>query len=341
MTMNGYDIPDGVLRHFSIGGIVPDREQRAVAARLSILLSSVTNGGDAGRSRGTGRGVFLWGDVGRGKSSLVDAVVAAAPSGVARRWHQLAFLDAFHRVFAGAARHDFPAAIDALIGNARLLAFDEFHVHDIADAQILQRAFSHLAARGVRLIVTANPPPAALAGAADKQRHFAPLIEFLDKWCESIELVGDVDYRRAGISGCLRWLVPDSATTRQRGLAQLNTLSTHVVAADFEAWCRMPRCHADYASLVEPGMALAIWSMPCFGPRDGDALRRLVWLADVLWERQVPLAVTAATTAEEVFTRIGEALRGLLGRDLARAESRLIALCGLSVERLKAASASP
>src|SRR5574343_1317553 len=186
--------PDGVLRHFSAGGIVADPQQRAVAARLSVLLSTLTNGRDAGRPRADCRGVFIWGEVGRGKSSLIDAAVAAAPAGLACRWHQLAFLDAFHRVFAGEARHDFAAAIDRLIGNARLLAFDEFHLHDIADAQILRRAFSHLAARGVRLMVTANPPPAAFKGEDARQRHFAPLIEALDDWCDSIELVGEVDY---------------------------------------------------------------------------------------------------------------------------------------------------
>lgn len=333
--------PGAILRHFSQGRIQPDPAQRLVAQQLARLLAEVTAGAGKRASARGGRGIFLWGGVGRGKTRLVDAAVATLPPGMACRWHQLAFLDAFHRVFAGLAGHDFAAAIDRLLGPARLLAFDEFHIHDIADAQILRRAFAYLAERGIRLLVTANPPPAGFVAEGDRQRHFAPLIEHLSAWCESIELDAGVDYRRAHRQLGRRWLVADTAAARQQARGDLEKLSSRVVAVSFDDLCWRPRCHGDYARLLEVGSALALWGIPRFGERDGDALRRLVWLADVLWERQVALAVTAAEPAESIFLHIGDALRRMLGRDLARAESRLVALCGWSVECPTAASASP
>lgn len=320
-----------ILRQFSAGGIQPDPAQNRVAARLAGLLTEVMGGAGKGASgRDANRGVFLWGGVGRGKSSLVDATVAASPHGMACRWHQLAFLDAFHRSFAGPAQHDFAKAIDRLVGSARLLAFDEFHIHDVADAQILRRAFCHLAERGVRLLVTANPPPAGFGECGERQRHFAPLISFLEAWCESIELDGGGDYRRIDRHAGRRWLAQDNAAARKDAMAELKRVRRCVESVEFDALCRRPHCHADYARLVESAGAFALWGLPCFDERDGDALRRLVWLADVLWERQTPLAITAAAGPAATFECIGDNLRRLLGRDLARAESRLIALCGLS-----------
>jgi len=331
-----------ILRQFSAGGIQPDPAQNRVAARLAGLLTEVMGGAGKGASgRDANRGVFLWGGVGRGKTSLVDATVAASPRGMACRWHQLAFLDAFHHSFAGPARHDFAKAIDRLVGSARLLAFDEFHIHDVADAQILRRAFCHLAERGVRLLVTANPPPAGFGECGERQRHFAPLISFLEAWCESVELDGGVDYRRIDRHAGRRWLVQDSAAAREGAMVELERVRRCVESAEFDALCRRPHCHDDYAQSVESAGAFALWGMPRFDERDGDALRRLVWLADVLWERQIPLAITAAAGPAATFECIGDNLRHLLGRDLARAESRLIALCGLAEQSLTSASTSP
>jgi cell division protein ZapE len=331
-----------ILQQFSAGGIQPDPAQNLIMARLASLLTEVVGGAGKGASGlGANRGIFLWGGVGRGKTSLLDATVAASPRGMACRWHQLAFLDAFHRSFAGPARHDFAKAIDRLVGSARLLAFDEFHIHDVADAQILRRAFCHLAERGVRLLVTANPPPAGFRECGERQRHFAPLISFLEAWCESIELNGGVDYRRIDRQAGRRWLVRDNSAAREEAMAELKKLRGCVESAAFDALCRRPHCHADYARLVESAGAFALWTLPRFGERDGDALRRLVWLADVLWERQIPLAITAAAGPAATFECIGNNLLHLLGRDLARAESRLVALCGLAEQFLTAASANP
>ncbi|WP_434515963.1 cell division protein ZapE [Dechloromonas sp. ARDL1] len=339
--MPGQSDPSAILCHFAQGQIQPDPAQRRVARQLAQLLAEVQVGTGRRTVDPGGRGIFLWGGVGRGKTRLVDAAVATLPAGMACRWHQLAFLDAFHRTFAGAARRDFGAAIDRLVGPARLLAFDEFHIHDVADAQILRRAFACLAGRGVRLLVTANPPPAGFAAEGEWQRHFAPLIEHLSAWCESIELDAGIDYRRTHSRIGRRWAVPDTAAVRRQMLLNLQEQASRVVALSFDELCRHPYCHGDYARMLETESALVLWGVPRFGERDGDALRRLVWLADVLWERQIALAVTAAEAAESLFLDIGEALRHMLGRDLARAESRLVALCSLPAGCSTAASAAP
>ena len=89
-------------------------------------------------------GLYIYGEVGRGKTFLMDLFFAAAEVEPKRRAHFHAFMADVHaRVHVwrqarkrGEAEGDEPIAplADALAQEATLLCFDEFAVRDIADA---------------------------------------------------------------------------------------------------------------------------------------------------------------------------------------------------------------
>ena len=102
------------------------------------------------------KGLYIYGEVGRGKTMLMDFFFEASPVVRKRRAHFHEFmLDVHERIYAlspgDEARRIIPATIpiqlvaDQLIEEAWLLCFDEFHFQpDIADAMILGRLFARL-----------------------------------------------------------------------------------------------------------------------------------------------------------------------------------------------------
>ncbi|OYV24610.1 MAG: cell division protein ZapE, partial [Rhodospirillales bacterium 20-58-10] len=103
-------------------------------------------------------GLYLVGDVGRGKSMLMDLFFAAADVPRKRRIHFHEFMQETHRRFHQIKRDNpniddpIPPLADMIAAEAALLCFDEFQVHDIVDAMILGRLFEALFARLVVVV---------------------------------------------------------------------------------------------------------------------------------------------------------------------------------------------
>jgi cell division protein ZapE len=173
------------------------------------------------------RGLYLWGDVGRGKTFLVDLLYQSLPlpsqsanpsindpsprDGEPRRPGKLRLH--FHR-FMGRVHAELRklegqgdplrAVAAHFARQARVLCLDEFFVTDIGDAMILGGLLQHLFARGTTLVTTSNIEPEQLYRDGLQRARFLPAIALLEEHCAIVQLLAAQDYRlrelsRAGV----------------------------------------------------------------------------------------------------------------------------------------------
>src|SRR5499425_3140048 len=213
------------------GEIERDAAQETIAARLSELnarlgehrlarKSSALGWMFGRRETGSGqpKGLYIFGDVGRGKTMLMDLFFAASPVLRKRRTHFHEFmLDVHERVHAwrqqvkrGEIKGDdpIPPVAGALAETAWLLCFDEFHVTDIADAMILGRLFTRLFELGVVMVATSNLPPGELYKDGLNRALFLPFITLLEDHMEVVRLAARTDFRLEKLAGAPVWYVP-------------------------------------------------------------------------------------------------------------------------------------
>ena len=172
------------------------------------------------------RGLYIWGEVGRGKSMLMDLFFDHAPVKAKSRVHFHAFMQDVHAFLGywrglsekerrrsqwhvkGAGDDPIPPAAAKIADAARLICFDEFQVTQIADAMILSRLFEALFARGVTMVSTSNRPPIDLYKDGLNRQRFTPFIDLLTEKCETVELAAARDYRLERLTAAPVWYTP-------------------------------------------------------------------------------------------------------------------------------------
>ncbi len=302
-------------------------------------------------------GLYLWGPVGRGKTWLMDVfhtTVERPATGSAhgsRRLGPRAVRVHFHdflRRLHGERFHrgSIDAALDAIVGDADLVCFDEFHVHDAGDAMLVARAVRTLDERGVRVVLTSNYPPSGLMPSPAYHHLFVPTIDLLTARLDVVEVGGHLDHRRAPSEdvagfrgGSFVWPAtdarlagvglerpgPSEATTVRIGSREHPVLAVRedAVWLGFAHWCAGRTAVSDVLQLAERFGKVVLDGVPALGVQAPDTGQRFANLVDVLCDRDVPLHVLAHQDPDETLRRRGEEGVAL---DVERTASRLALL---------------
>ncbi|MGI5498690.1 cell division protein ZapE [Lentzea sp. CA-135723] len=298
----------------SASGYELDQAQLAAVARLEEL-------------QGRRRGVYLHGPVGRGKSFLADALFEVLP-GPKKRVHFHAFFQELHRRISARlhARGAVAKAVKELVGRAKVLAFDELHVHDVGDAMLLTRLLEELQGRQVMIIATSNHPPDGLLPNPLYHDHFLPGIALIKQLMDVVELGGATDYRR--LHGAPRSRFETGEIVRAKTppgrpvVLEVNgraitalSVATREVWFDFGDLCEKPTSTQDYLELVQRYDDWVITDVPKLENRDREARQRFANVVDVLVDADVRLTLVSEHPLADVLG--GEV------RDLDRTASRL------------------
>jgi len=278
------------------------------------------------------KGVYLVGQVGRGKSMLMDLFFGLAPVSHKRRVHFHAFMQETHKRLHAMKKADpslrdpIPPLAAAIAADAWLLCFDEFQVNDITDAMILGRLFEHLFERGVVVVATSNTRPGDLFQNRPGADAFRPFIAILQRELDTLELDSPHDYRRGREEGARSWIVPpdgraerelDAIFRRETAGAQVVPVTLEVmgraltipVAAgdvarcDFEHLCDRPLGAGDYLAVAQRFRVLMMEGIPRLGPENFDVARRFITLVDALYEQKVKFYASAEDVPDRLYER--------------------------------------
>jgi cell division protein ZapE len=358
-------VADAYRERVASGEIEDDPEQRALVARLDALNARLAERRLARKSSALGwlfgkreaatphvRGLYIHGDVGRGKTMLMDLFFERAAPIRKRRAHFNDFMADVHaRIFqmreaikAGTASGDdpIPPVADAIAEETQLLCFDEFTVTNIADAMILGRLFTRLFARGVVLVATSNVAPDDLYAGGLNRNLFMAFIELLKTQVDVVRLAARTDYRHEKTSRAPVYLTPlgtDSDAAMDDAWLQLTSTShgepttlevlgrdVHVPQAvdgvarfAFEDLCARPLGASDYLAIAHAFHTVLIDHVPIMDEARRNEAKRFITLIDALYDGAVKIVVSAAAEPDALYTAEG----GLEAFEFARTASRL------------------
>src|SRR5712671_3090672 len=352
------------------GAIEPDAAQAQAAEAFAALQQHLANykpvrkQGLLGRlfadkDEPPPRGLYVHGDVGRGKTMLMDLFFQQSHVEHKRRAHFHEFMAEVHERIYGYRQNIARGEIadgdvialtaNAIFEQAWLLCFDEFHVTDIADAMILGRLFSKLFELGTVVVATSNVAPEDLYKDGLNRALFLPFIAQISDHMDVLRLEARTDFRLEKLVGVKMWLVPadanadtalDKAWAKMTGNApckprdiSIKGRVLHVPCSaqgvarfSFSDLCEKPLAASDYLRLAHDYHTIMIDHIPVMDYPDRNAAKRFIALIDTLYDNAVKLMASADAEPQSLYL----ATEGDEANEFRRTASRLIEMSSQS-----------
>ncbi|XP_059170251.1 AFG1-like ATPase [Physella acuta] len=356
------NVTDGPLkvyaRKITVGELNKDDHQQKVVERLQLLHETLKTYQPIVKETGTSwfkkkkesvaqhiRGLYLHGNVGTGKTMLMDMFHETSTVVKKQRVHFHKFMLDVHKRIHHLKQNQpkIKTTIDTqpfdAIGpiafeisqEAWLLCFDEFQVTDVADAMILKRLFTEMFKNGVVVVATSNRPPDDLYKNGLQRGTFLPFIDILKTYCEVIPLDSGIDYRMLSMpaDGKIYFVGPNEETNKhidqvieellqnQQTEAVSRTLTIlgrnlilprtygRILDTTFESLCKQNLGAIDYLEICKEFDVVVLRDVPNMNLSSRTEARRFTTLIDTLYDNKVKLVVGAASAPKNLFSAGG------------------------------------
>jgi cell division protein ZapE len=335
-------------------GFLTELEERLREHRLARKSSALGwMFGARARKQEPIKGLYIHGEVGRGKTMLMDLFFEASPIKRKRRVHFHEFMADVHEhvrnfrdeLKSGKHNGDDPIHLTAaaLADESWLLCFDEFHVTDIADAMILGRLFKRMLELGVVVVVTSNVEPDELYKGGLNRALFLPFIAMIEQHMAVTRLEARADFRLEKLAGQPVWHMPadraadaalDDAWKKLTGghpggphhltvkgrTVRVPCAAMGVARFSFHDLCEQPLAASDYLRVAHEFHSIVLDRIPVMDFSKRNEAKRFIILIDTLYDHAVKLVASAAADPDRLYL----ADEGYEAQEFKRTASRLI-----------------
>ncbi|GAB7362972.1 hypothetical protein MBLNU230_g3267t1 [Neophaeotheca triangularis] len=332
------DLHDGLVDYDPPKVVQPSMEN--LQPKKKGLLGSLFGGSSKSTTAGGGpmeglpKGLYMYGDVGSGKTMLMDLFYDTLPANIQykTRIHFHNFMQDVHKELHkmkmnhGQDVDAIPFVAASIASKASVLCFDEFQCTDVADAMILRRLIENLMHHGTVLVTTSNRHPSQLYKNGIQRASFIPCINLLLGQLRVLNLDSTTDYRKIPRppSGVYHHPLDVAAKSHAehwfKFLGDFTNDPPH--PAVHEVWGRevsVPRasgraCHftfqelmgratgaADYLELMRSYESFVVTDVPGMNNRTRDLARRFITFVDAVYESRAKLVLTTAVPLTQLF----------------------------------------
>ena len=276
------------------------------------------------------RSLYLFGEVGSGKSMLMALFYQACPFQQKRRVHFNVFMLEVHAFIhewhqQAHAGNVMLALAKKIRSSQLLLCIDEFHVTDIADAMIMERLFSHLFNSGLIVVITSNRHPDDLYQGGLQRAQFVIFTQLLLRVATIVKLDSKNDYRQTFLQDlepsyyyplnkaadhfvlkhyqrCTNFAPLQAGVLEVLGRKVLLT-ATHdgVALTSFDQLCVHALGVVDYLQMALQFNVVILEGIPKLSAEKRNEAKRFMALIDTLYEHKVTLFCTAEVSPQDIY----------------------------------------
>ena len=320
-----------------------DKEQAKLLEKFDHLNESLTKRSKSWFGQKKIKGLYIRGEVGRGKTQMMDIFFETLNIQEKKRVHFHRFMKILHDDLdkISAQKDPLKKVAKEISKKTKVLCFDEFYVEDIGDAMLLGRFINELFENKVTLITTSNTHPDNLYRDGLHRSRFLPAIKSIKENCEIYELNSAQDYRLRTLEQLEIFIIGKG----NQGIKELESNFTELTNGEFQdgqkikilgreintiklaqgsLWvsfkeiCEGPRSAKDYIEVCSEFHTLFVSNVPIMKGSNDDSARRFIALVDECYERNVNLILSMETELERIYS--GERLLEPFKRTISRLE---------------------
>ena len=209
-----------------------------------------------------------------------------------------------------------------LKSKTKLIYFDEFQVTNIVDAMILGKLFEQIFKENIKIILTSNTKISELYKDGLQRDQFKPFIKIMEEQCTELELKIEDDYRKSNENQKQRYFYPLNQETNfkinkffrtitkdKKHLSKIINVKGRefkiknfyegVARFDFDDLCNQNLGAEDYLEIIKNCKFITLDNVPQFNDVNSNQQQRFITLIDVLYDKDIPLAVTAEKNIDQ------------------------------------------